>query len=1190
MKTQIKLLSITVAVLCLLCAGSELMAVEIFVSAQTGSDITGDGSQSFPYETIAHAVQFAINGDTITALPGVYQGSANIGLNLYIRSQQGPAGTIIQTGGASSYSFYFNNVTDTATLEGFTLEGRSCSTIDVDNSILKISRCEFRESGGDECSGGAINSYSSSVTIHDCLFWHCSSDLTAGAIYLYNSNAQIYNNFFDSNFVVDEFYGECGGIMVRGDDTAQLVIVIQNNVFMHNTSANTGALYIGHSDTYVYNNFFYANSTPVNGAAITIAFNSNPYIYNNVFTHNTELAVYSASEVWINYGNSNYYANYPTSGCPTCPASGTVYSYDPMVVDIQGGDFHLTDNSGLINRGRASLPFLMDLDFDDEPRVSGMIADIGPDEYIDCSLSGDFVIQGDTTGCIGSEILFSATGLQGFYDSLWWNFGDGSRVKDQVNVNHIYEGGGIFTVSLNMTTACTTVVITKTDFIEIIEAPTADFNVVDKAGCIPFEVEFIPDIFAPVDEYLWDFGDGTTSDQAMPVHVYDSNDVFNVRLIATNACGVDTVFKENYIEIVPDVTADFSVDTAFGSVPLLVNFTDLSLNDPIEWEWTISGIAEPYNEQNPQHRFLFPGQYDVRLVTSNECERPDTLLVENLITVYGFELEQYAMDSSRYSYRYYLALDSLYGEYDKTVSLTAGVRNLPGQGVIKMNFSQAQAVLYDSLYLDVILDRTVPAGEYEIEVIATGGGSFYKDTLVFSVTADPEQIISVSPGVLDFGEVPEDSTKDMLLSLENTLEFPDTFTLKIFDLVPASNEFSTDFEQTTNIIIGNRQDFTVSFTPPDTGEYSALLSIVSNDPAMSEYSVILSGRGILERTPPVVDSTRPASGFVQHPVTRDAIVYFSEALLSSAITDNSINATSFKNGETIDGSVIYNEIDNSLTFRPQSDFPVGDSITIIVSGNVIDLAGNSLDANGDGIGEGSPGDDYIFAFTTGFAVYPGDANNDGIVNEMDVIPLGVYWDFDGPARGLSGIWSKQPSQIWVPSRATYADCDGNGIIDMEDLIVIGSNWGLTHEVAGSPIMFTSEELKGASEQFSAIYHSIDVDVMGEEGEKIRDILSDYVSMPAGPESFYLGSNFPNPFNPTTTINFSIPVECHVHLEVFNVLGQTVKLLLDEHLSKGIHSVSWDGSNARGNPVPSGVYFYRMSAREFSQVKKMILIR
>ncbi|KPK99737.1 MAG: hypothetical protein AMJ91_06530 [candidate division Zixibacteria bacterium SM23_73_3] len=93
-----------------------------------------------------------------------------------------------------------------------------------------------------------------------------------------------------------------------------------------------------------------------------------------------------------------------------------------------------------------------------------------------------------------------------------------------------------------------------------------------------------------------------------------------------------------------------------------------------------------------------------------------------------------------------------------------------------------------------------------------------------------------------------------------------------------------------------------------------------------------------------------------------------------------------------------------------------------------------------------------------------------------------------------------------------------------------------------------------------------------------------------PSEFSLHNNYPNPFNPETVIGYSIPRACHVRLEIFNVLGQKIRTLVDEEQTAGKNEVMWDGEDESGNQVASGVYFYKLEAKDFTQTKKMVLIR
>ncbi|KAA3597433.1 MAG: T9SS C-terminal target domain-containing protein [Calditrichaeota bacterium] len=95
-----------------------------------------------------------------------------------------------------------------------------------------------------------------------------------------------------------------------------------------------------------------------------------------------------------------------------------------------------------------------------------------------------------------------------------------------------------------------------------------------------------------------------------------------------------------------------------------------------------------------------------------------------------------------------------------------------------------------------------------------------------------------------------------------------------------------------------------------------------------------------------------------------------------------------------------------------------------------------------------------------------------------------------------------------------------------------------------------------------------------------------------PNVFKLKQNYPNPFNPTTTIEYWIPeMENHlVSLKIFNLLGQEVKTLVNETQMSGIYSVDWNGTNNFGKKVSSGIYFYKINAGSYSEVKKLLLLK
>jgi hypothetical protein len=93
-----------------------------------------------------------------------------------------------------------------------------------------------------------------------------------------------------------------------------------------------------------------------------------------------------------------------------------------------------------------------------------------------------------------------------------------------------------------------------------------------------------------------------------------------------------------------------------------------------------------------------------------------------------------------------------------------------------------------------------------------------------------------------------------------------------------------------------------------------------------------------------------------------------------------------------------------------------------------------------------------------------------------------------------------------------------------------------------------------------------------------------------PKDYQLSQNYPNPFNPATEIVFGLPTACHVTIRIYNIVGQELITLVDKNLLAGTYQVRWDGVDGLGRSVSSGVYFYRMQAGDYVQIKQMLLLK
>lgn len=93
-----------------------------------------------------------------------------------------------------------------------------------------------------------------------------------------------------------------------------------------------------------------------------------------------------------------------------------------------------------------------------------------------------------------------------------------------------------------------------------------------------------------------------------------------------------------------------------------------------------------------------------------------------------------------------------------------------------------------------------------------------------------------------------------------------------------------------------------------------------------------------------------------------------------------------------------------------------------------------------------------------------------------------------------------------------------------------------------------------------------------------------------PTAFGISNNYPNPFNPSTTINYALPSAGQVTIKVYNSLGQEVRTLVDGFQEAGYKSVVWDGKNHAGSPVASGTYVYRVTSGNSVKTEKMVLAK
>lgn len=236
----------------------------------------------------------------------------------------------------------------------------------------------------------------------------------------------------------------------------------------------------------------------------------------------------------------------------------------------------------------------------------------------------------------------------------------------------------------------------------------------------------------------------------------------------------------------------------------------------------------------------------------------------------------------------------------------------------------------------------------------------------------------------------------------------------------------------------------------------------------------------------------------------------------------------------------------------------------------------------------------------------GEATRLILMGNDDVDVLDIY-PYSLSISGLKPIgWKYADAAATLGNIETDCDCPIEGLEGHRVLLLDFDKSALANMLAKQPTIDQSDLSAEVISRTEAAEQSdphislteIEVSIAGElkdgtplNGQAyilIKDSDKTELQLSGGddlPRQFALDTNYPNPFNPGTTISFTLPEGSRVRLEVFNILGQQVDLLIDEHLEAGVHSTVWDGSR-----VSSGFYLYRLQAGEFTATRKMLLLK
>ena len=223
-----------------------------------------------------------------------------------------------------------------------------------------------------------------------------------------------------------------------------------------------------------------------------------------------------------------------------------------------------------------------------------------------------------------APLTVSFVDQSGSSPTAWlWDFGDGSTSTLQ-NPTHIYTSPGTYSVRLTATTAVGTASKTFTGYVQVTTpamSVVADFSATSLAGAAPLTVAFSDRSAGNPTSWSWSFGDGTTSAEQYPSHVYTSAGSYSVMLTIAGPGGTDSITRAGYIVVStppPVPVPDFVGAPTSGRVPLSVAFTDQTtgLDSTSTWDWDF-GDGTHDSDQNPVHVYGKRGTFSVTLTVTN---------------------------------------------------------------------------------------------------------------------------------------------------------------------------------------------------------------------------------------------------------------------------------------------------------------------------------------------------------------------------------------------------------------------------------------------------------------------------------------------------------------------------------------------------------------------------------------------
>jgi len=232
-----------------------------------------------------------------------------------------------------------------------------------------------------------------------------------------------------------------------------------------------------------------------------------------------------------------------------------------------------------------------------------------------------------TSGSAPLSVLFSNTSSNNSFQFVW-NFRNSNGIlvgtSQERNPRFTFSSAGTYTVSLTAINKNGQNTIEKVNLITVsgIVAPSVNFTASPLTGTAPLTVNFTDQSTNNPTSWFWNFGNGATSTERYPTYIYTQPGTYTVTLSAANAAGNNAFTRTNYITVTSSTVlapvASFVGTPLNGSTPLIVQFSDLSINNPTSWLWNF-GNGQTSTVKNPSTTYSTAGNYTVSLTATNSA-------------------------------------------------------------------------------------------------------------------------------------------------------------------------------------------------------------------------------------------------------------------------------------------------------------------------------------------------------------------------------------------------------------------------------------------------------------------------------------------------------------------------------------------------------------------------------------------